>query len=947
MRLCLLLLVSWFVLTALPLRAGEQPHWAYQPVVRPAIPRLAQDDWSRNAIDKFVLAKLREQQLRPSPAAQDYELLRRVTFDLTGLPATSSELAAMKSEHGPAAYEGVVDRLLASPRYGERMATHWLDLARYADTHGYHVDSHRDMWRYRDEVIASFQRHQPFDQFTIEQLAGDLLPSATLEQRIASGFNRNTLLNFEQGAIPEEYLNEYVSDRVVTTSRVWLGQTMECARCHDHKHDPISSRDFYSLYAFFNNVPELGLDGRRGNAPPLLKAPTREQQGQLTAIETRLTQLTAELHDRAAQSATAQAQWEERVRTGAVKLPRPPGDVLVYHAFDSEETAAGQKHATTGSPDWLPGKFRGALALNGHSSIVASTKPSLATKDAFTLSTWLFPTTKDAMTIASVLGDKAQRGWEVSLIEGRLQLGLRHEWPKNALTVHTQQPLATNRWQHVGIVYDGSGKAAGVQLFVDGVAVEAEIVEDKLAGKEIETQQPLVIGQGAQEHGFRGLIDEFRLYRRALTADEVQLLTQTHPISEIVALAPQQRSAAQNGLLKTHYLQQHDETYRRLQRELTSQTQSRVAILNACSTVMVMAEATEPRETFVLERGSYELPGERVTADTPAFLPPLPTNTRRDRLALARWLVDGKHPLTARVTVNRLWQLHFGQGLVRTLDDFGLHGDAPSHPELLDWLADEFVASGWNLQHIQRLIVTSATYRQSSRARDELRAADPENRWLACYPRSRFPAEMIRDQALAVSGLLVGEVGGSSVFPYQPPGLWEEVGNADQEYTAQSYTPSHGASLYRRSLYTFWKRTSPPSNLAIFDAPDRETCTVMRPISNTPLQALVLWNDPTFIESSRRLAERVLTQKTSDNAERIAFLVREVLLREPHAREQAALSHLLTRQWGVYGADSRAAEALLAVGESRRDERLDAAELAAWTIVAQAVLSTDEALSRN
>jgi mono/diheme cytochrome c family protein len=675
-------------------------HWAFVPPSRPALPKVKQKDWPRNGIDYFIMARLEKEGLQSSPEADRTTLIRRLSLDLTGLPPTPAEVNAFLADKNPNAYEKVVDRLLNSPHYGERMALDWLDAARYADTHGYHIDSGRDMSRWREWVIDAFNRNLPFDQFTIDQLAGDLLPKATLAQKVASGFNRNHMINFEGGAIPQEYHAAYIVDRVNTTATVWLGLTAACAQCHDHKYDPISQKEYYQLYAFFHNVPENGLDGSRGNAAPLLKAPTRLQQEKL-----------------------------------------------------------------------------------------------------------------------------------------------------------------------------------------DALAKEA---------KEIEKQLALPKSEG-----------------------------------------------------------------NKLRAQLAKIQQEKTEIEKTMPTTMVMEEMSKPRDTFVLIRGQYDKPGQKVHAGVPAALPPMPAGAPANRLGLARWLVSPDHPLTARVIVNRYWQMIFGAGLVKSAEDFGSQGEQPSHPELLDWLAVEFRQPSnpplgvggeapWNTRGIVRLIVTSSTYRQSSRVTSELLAKDSDNRLLARGPRFRLQAEFIRDQALAVSGLLNREIGGPSVFPYQPAGLWQELASRSdsKNWSAQFFVQSHGKDLYRRSMYTFWKRTSPPPQMIALDAPDRETCTVRRSRTNTPLQALILMNDPTYVEASRKFAERMMTEAKS-NEERIVLGFRLATARKPNEREIAVLKKVFEKQLAHYRQDSKAAMRLLAIGESRRNEALQPAELAAWTIVANVILNLDETVTKG
>jgi hypothetical protein len=659
-------------------------HWAFVAPKRPELPPVKRAGWVRNPIDRFILARLEKEGLAPSPEAERTTLIRRLALDLTGLPPTLSEIDAFLKDTRPDAYERVVERYLSSPHYGERMAVDWLDAARYADTHGYHIDAGRDMSRWREWVIDAFNRDLPFDRFTIEQLAGDLLPNATIEQKIASGFNRNHMINFEGGAIPEEYLNNYIVDRVNTTSTVWLGLTMTCAQCHDHKYDPISQREFYQLYAYFNNVPENGLDGSKGNAAPLLKAPTKTQLEEIAKLDAQIRDL-------------------EKMPDAAKKLVE-----------------------------------------------LRKTKASLEAKAAST---------------------------------------------------------------------------------------------------------------------------------------------------------------------------------------------------------MVMQELPKPRDTFMLIRGEYNKKGAKVGAGVPAFLPSLPKDTPNNRLGLARWLTDPAHPLMSRVIVNRYWQMYFGAGLVKTVEDFGAQGEAPSHPELLDWLAVDFSSGGsrpWSVREFVRMIVTSSTYRQSSIVTKEHLARDAENRLLARGPRFRLQAEFIRDQALAVSGLLNRDIGGQSVSPYQPAGLWQELAarQDSKNWSAQFFVQSHGKDLYRRTMYTFWKRTSPPPQLVTFDAPDREVCTVRRSRTNTPLQALVLMNDPTYVEASRKFAERIMQREKTPEA-RLAFAFRLATARMPTEREAAILKRVLDRQLQTYRQDPKAAEALLKVGESARDDTLAVPEMAAYSIVASVILNLDEVVTKN
>ena len=720
--------------------------WSLQPVRIAEPPSVLQDDWPRSKIDQFVLARLEAQGLTPNTQASRETLIRRVTLDLTGLPPTLAEIDAFLSDTSADAYEKVVERLLASPHYGERMAVDWLDAARFADTHGYHVDSQREMWRWRNWVIDAFNRNMPFDQFTVEQLAGDLLPEPTESNRIASGFNRNHGINFEGGAFAEEFRVEYVVDRVHTTATIFMGLTLKCARCHDHKFDPLSQKDYYRFFAFFNSVPERGIDGATGNAVPLMRFPSREQRRELVAL--------------------------------------------------------------------------------------------------------------------------------------------------NAALTSRQQALETYRKK-------SSEKATA------------------WANK-----------------------------RRAKLAGAVESDSEPNPLYQLLQLDAAERTDAQRQDLIRAFLSQ-DKTFQELKSAVNKAEREREKFENKISSTMVMRDSEEMRSTYLLNRGMYDQPGEQVTAGVPAIFPPLPKNALGNRLSLARWLVSDRHPLTARVTVNRFWQSIFGNGIVKTSENFGSQGSLPSHAALLDWLAARFIRSGWDVKDLMRLLVTSATYRQSSRITEESFQRDPENRLLARGPRVRLQAEMIRDASLAASGLLVRTVGGASVRPYQPAGLWEEVAFGIKTYGAQKYEQDHGDALYRRSMYTFWKRSCPPPSLVTFDAPDRETCSVRRERTNTPLQALVLLNDPTYVETARGLAERTMHEGGKSNNERVTYAFRIVTGRRPTAAESAILLDEFNQRCTAFKTDAEIAAKLLSVGESQADSNLPIEELAAWTMVARLLLNLDEAITKG
>ncbi len=863
--------------------APWEKHWAFLPPRKSDLPSPKNPLWARNPIDRFVAARLDRAGLRPAPPADKVTLLRRVTLDLTGLPPTPEEVDAFLADTRPDAYERVVDRLLHSPRFGERLAIRWLDAARYADTSGYQNDGERIMWRWRDWVIEAYNHDLPFDQFTIEQLAGDLLPNARLDQILATGFNRNHRGNAEGGIIPEEYAVEYVADRVETTATVWLGLTLTCARCHDHKYDPISQKEFYQLFAFFNNVPEQGKARKVGNSPPYVLTPTRRQVEQLAEIDERIRQHRERL-----------GKFEPTLREGQTAWERAPGPLVAD----------------------TPEKLTEASGAFGYF-------------DRFSLEAWIRPSQLTGVLLSRKVEDPFGEGYSVQLADGRVQVNLVKRWLDDAIRVETEEQLQLDQRRHLLVTYDGSRVAAGVRVYLDGKPAKLRILLDDL-NQSFATNRPFRVGSG---------VSDVRLHPRTLNELDAQVAAVPESIADILAKPPAARSAAQTEKLRRYYLHHHAPKYLREEFNHLDALHElrRHWVEHVIPTTMVMREMPQPRKTFVLKRGQYDQPGEPVGPGVPEVLSLW--RHQPNRLGLARWLVEAENPLTARVAVNRLWQMLFGQGLVRTVEDFGAQGDWPTHPELLDWLAVDFRESGWRVKRLLRLIVTSQTYQQSSRSEPEAVKRDPENRLLARASRLRLSAEMIRDQALAASGLLVERLGGPSVKPYQPEGLWRELADAE-------YVRDRGEALYRRGLYVFWKRTVAPPNFVTFDAAGRESCQVRETRTNTPLQALILLNDVTYVEAARVLAERLL-EKPGHDEERLTELVRRVLARKPHANELAVLQAALTRHRHHYRNDIESARRLVRTGEAALNDRLDVVELAALTAVAGVVLNLDEAITRE
>jgi len=883
--------------------AQWEKHWSLIPPKRVKVPG--------NGVDYYVRARLEREGWKPSPETARATLIRRLSLDLTGLPPTPEEVDAFLKDSSVNAYEKQVDRLLASPRYAERMAMRWLEVARYADTNGYQTDGIRDMYRWRDWVIGAFARNMPFDRFTVEQLAGDLLPNATLDQKIATGFLRNHRTTSEGGIVPEEFRVEYVAERAETTATVWLGMTFGCARCHDHKYDPISQKDFYRLFAFFNNVPEKGQVYNFGNEEPMIKAPTTEMSRKLENLDRELADAEREWERVQPQLAKDQRKWE-RNKPGEWSITRG----LILH-LPMDGAAAPLES--------VEGKAGTALRFDGAKELAAGAVAGFDYLDPFSIGAWIKPEAGDGAIVTKLEDYFEAEGYGLYLIGGKLQLVITKRFTDIGLRVETESPVTPNQWQHVLAVYDGTRYATGTALYINGVEQKLKVLFDDL-NYPLGNKEPLRIGAGGGKR-FRGAIDEVVLYRRALTPKEALAMPVLETVPEIAAMKPERRTKAQAAKLRLAFL---EESAPAALKRLEEARLARKRFYGSIPTVMVMKESPGIRDTFLLKRGAYDAPGEKVTAGVPAVLPAFGERPE-NRLGLAQWLTDPEHPLTARVTVNRYWQMLFGQGLVKTVEDFGSQGEWPVQMELLDWLAAEFVASGWDVKGLLKTIVMSGTYRQSSRVTPELLERDPENRLLARGARFRLPADVVRDQALAVAGLLVEKTGGPSVKPYQPPGLWQELAGGS------GYKQGSGEDLYRRSLYTYWRRTVAPPSMITFDAPNRETCSVRAVRTNTPLQALNLMNDVAYVEASRALAVRG----------GIGEMFRIVLSREPSAAEFAALQQAHDGFLSYYRANPGEAERFLSHGESPRDKSLDAAGHAARAAVASLILNLDEAITKE
>lgn len=1080
--------------------APWQTHWAFETPKKPELPQISDKRFSKNPIDTFVAEKLKQEKVSPSPRADKVTEIRRASYDLTGLPPTPQEVDAYLADKDPKAYEKVVDRLLASPKYGEHQARYWMDAARYADSHGYHIDSERSMWKWRDWVVEAYNKNIPFDQFTTEQLAGDLLPNPTTEQKVASGYVRANMSTGEGGAIEEEYQVKYTFDRLETTGAIWMGLTLTCARCHTHKYDPITHKEYYSLYSFFNNIDESIMDGNKPNPDPFMKLPSPDQakrQGELKEmIKSAQAKIDAPSEELDTAQLAWQTKWQERLNTGWTvlspeKLESSKGAKLELQdnkaILVSGDNPATDIHELTFKPeagtvaafklevfphDSLKGLGRsedGRFRLGEieaeiitpetenekEEAKVEEGKADAEKKGDDEKEKKSAPKPKklkfglaaaDAeeanMEVAKAIDGKADTGWSVGAgqikephtalftfnepvkIEAGQELKIRLKFEasqsKRALghyrlsgaqsedLIRYLNPPKTEPWQLVGPFKSTNlvvglntkfGPETNIDLKAKYMGVREEIKWNAKPDYE-DGKRNLLVNELHGVHGayyfyrtitvpderkvqftiradgvFRFTVNGEQVAERTVPSTKVETVSVTlkkgenklllkqvtevgaayltfnkdlgetdkiSPEVSVILASVSKLNKDQSKKIRNFYRRNYSEEYKKVFEDMEQWRVEDENIERAIPTTLVAKERSSPRETTILIRGEYDKKGDKVGPGVPAILPPFPADAPTNRLGLAKWLLDPKHPLTARVTVNRIWQQYFGVGLVKTSEDFGVQSEAPSHPQLLDWLATEFVSFGWDQKKLHKLIVTSETYRQTSKASPKLLAKDPENRLLARGPRFRLDGEAIRDTALAVSGLLVDKVGGRSVKPYEPPGLWEAVSFNN----SQKYVQDKGEAQYRRSLYTHWKRQSPPPNMLIFDAPTREYCVVRRPKTNTPLQALALLNDPQFTEFSRGFASRILLEGGQNTSSRISYAFRVATGRKPARDEVKIVEDVLKAQLAEYKSNSEAASKLLKVGEFKPAAQLDDAELAAWTTVATMILNLDETITK-
>ncbi len=907
--------------------AKWEEHWAFQKPRHPELPQVKAKGWTRNGIDHFILSRLETEGLKPSREADKATLLRRVTLDVTGLPPTPSELQAFQEDTSPNAYERVVDRLLASPRYGERMAVDWLDLARYSDTHGYQVDRERVMWPWRDWVVQAFNENKKFDEFTIEQIAGDLLPTPTLDQKIATGFHRNQRINMEAGSIAEEFFAEQVIDRVDTTATVWLGLTLGCARCHDHKYDPLTAKDFYSMFAFFNNIAERAVDRsnvQRNNVvstKPTLKLPVPELDAKLAVLDTKIGTKQKKMDELVTVLKGQQNDWEKQVLTN-----EPVWSTLKLSEFKAE----------SGKP---------TLRSLEDASIVA--EGDIAETDTYVVvgQTEVTNITGIRLDVLPITGSSNQLGRSA---DGKFVL--------HSFSVELTNPDGSSKpveFRKVNASSELAGFKASLLLSPRSNGIggwSAVSTNGEATTAFFEVKSPFTLPKGAalkfkltQNNPGKTQIGKFRL---TVTDDEHPTLNPL--LARIFRNKPVPKRTEADVKMAREYFLSYQPEYQRLSEEMAQLNGERKNVDEDIPSTMVMQEQEgEVRPAFILVRGAYDQPGERVFPAVPAILPQLPSDAPTNRLGLARWLVSPENPLTARVTMNRFWAAYFGNGLVKSIENFGLQGDQPTDPELLDWLATEFMRSGWDMKAMQKLIVMSASYRQSSRVSPELLERDPGNILMTRGPRLRLGAEMIRDQALSLSGLLSEKMGGPAVKPYQPTGLWEELAAGPEGTGFATYKQGTGEDLYRRSLYTFWKRTVSPPAMSTFDAPTREICTVSRSRTSTPLQALALLNDVTYVEAARALAQRMLVEGGSSIEQRIAHGFLLATARKPKEAEITVLKAGLERRLAEFKGDESAATKFLTLGDSKPNAALNSSELAAYTTVASVILNLDEVVTKQ
>ena len=934
--------------------APWQPHWAFIKPSKPELPKVINEAWVKTPVDRFILAKLEQNGLAPAPEADKRTLARRLSLDLTGLPPSPEVVESFVNDKSSDAYDRLVEQFMKSKQWGEHRARYWLDAARYGDTHGLHFDNYREMWPYRDWVVSAFNQNEAFDKFTIEQIAGDLLPNPTESQLIATGFQRCNITTNEGGTIDEENLANYAADRVQTMGWVYMGLTTNCGQCHDHKFDPWTQKDYYSMAAFFRNTTQPAKDGNVKDSAPSLVVPAMADRPRWTALPAEIAAADEARKARKQQARDEFEKWLASAKPESLDEDVPCKGLVAHVPLNEGEgnevngvCGAPMKFHATGEITWRPdGKLGPAPVLKAGSTFDLGDLGDYEKNQKFSYGAWVKAGRNGVFggILARMDEKNGYRGWDLWQQDRNIAVHMVDKWPDAALKVETQKPvLKPGQWQHVFVTYDGSGKPEGVKIYVDGEEQKLKVANNTLSAKSsIRTTTSMRIGQRSDSQIFDGgSVQDARLYDRRLDPSEVRTIAKVGPLRAI--LASLKRTPQQKNSLYEHYLATRDEAYMSLDGKYEKLDAERKAIKERSPVTLVQEEVKGMKPmAYILTRGAYDRKGDQVEAAAPAFLNPLPEGVPQNRLGLAKWLVDPANPLTSRVTVNRFWQEVFGTGIVKSSEDFGIMGTPPSHPELLDWLAVEFREQGWDVKKFFKMLVTSATYRQAATATPEKLEKDPPNKLLSRGPRFRMDAEMVRDYALATSGLLSSKMGGAPAKPYQPEHVWDQVGIGN----TREYRQDTGENLYRRTIYDFWKRMAPPPNLDIFNAPAREVSCVRRERTNTPLQALVTMNDPQFVEAARNLAQKALACGCNDDDKAIDFIAHRLLARPLTSSElpivQASVKDLLA----YYKGKPEDAKALISVGESKADAKLDPAQLAAWTMVCNQLMNLDEVLNK-
>lgn len=933
--------------------AKWQSHWAFAKPVQKKTQDFKTDPWVINEIDQFILHRLKKSGLEPQPESSKTQLIRRVSLDLTGLPPSPEEIKAFLYDNSNNAYENMLDQYLDSPHYGERMAQAWMDASRYGDTSVYHADGPRTMWPWRDWVIESYNNNLPFDEFTKLQIAGDYYENKEADpSRLATAFLRNNGTTDEGGAFDEEYRVEYAVDRLSTVSQIWLGLTMECAQCHDHKYDPISQKEFFQLYAFFNVSADKGLQTRRGNAFPT--TPVQLNHDETIAynnFQKEIDQIDQNIKTYKQQNHSSALDWISKTST---KTSNVLVDGLVhYYPLDEAGGKTLVDPLQTSDKGQLEGRFQKTNPKDKHNGLKLDGKTNYKFKNTgsfidnntpFSYGAWVKMNSLGGFQapFARMDSNHHYRGFDLFVSGGAFGIHLINTWPSNAIKIQSKQKIPAKKWVHLFVTYDGSSKATGFKLYQDGKEVPFSTLTDKL-DQTTKTEVPFRIGRREVGAAFNQEVDDIKIFNKVLTPKDINLIMNFNAVDTVLSSTKNNQKDTQ-AYLVNHYFNTIDKKHPAMVKSKGAKIKAQKDLKS--KTVMVMKDQPQMRKTYVLNRGQYDQPikDEVIPMGVPAILPPMDENAPKNRLGLAQWLLNLEHPLTSRVTVNRYWTMIFGEGLVKSVTDFGSQGTWPTHPELLDWLAVEFQKKNWNTKAILKTIMMSATYRQSSAASTVSLEKDPDNSMLSRGPRFRLQGDFIRDLTLKASGLLVDKIGGKGVKPYQPAGLWAEVALGRQK---QLFYQDKGDKNFRRSLYTYWKRSSPPPNMRTFDAPTREKCVIKRARTNTPLQALVTLNDPQFIETSRVFGERIMVEGGKSMDERIDYAYQWVTAQKPSLQTKNKIKQLYQQQLDTFKKNPERVQDFLKVGTAPVNESLDPSEHAAWAVIGSLLFNLDETLTKG